>query len=217
MKNIKRLAALILVLVLALSLGACGKKPESELYGGWTYNFDMAEAIGKELEDQLGETVSVDAELVLPISFTFNKDNTFTLELQGDSMKQDFRAYVEVLTAYVTELVYSQAEELEMSREDFDAAFQEVYGATVEEYCGEMMSDLLADDFLADLSSKDEGVYKVNEGKLFVAETKDGFEEDVYLNYTVEDGRLNITAVSGGALDMDALDLEFPMVFEKES
>ena len=217
MRYCKKIASILLVLILALGLWACGKEPEpeSELYGCWTYRFDLAGLIDQEMESQLGESLPVDAELVLPMIFTFNQDKTFSLELDGAEMKVSFGVYKDALKTSVVEYMYKQAEDMDMTREDFDAAFQDAYGSTVEEYCGELLESLLDDSMIDDLASEESGVYRVKDGKLFVAETEEDLDEETYLSYTVDGDNLTIASVSGGALELDSLGMGFPMTFEK--
>lgn len=217
MRNWKTFAALALALVLVLSLCACGaKEPESEIYGTWKYTLDLAAAIDKEFEAQLGEALPVDADLELPIAFTFQKDKTFSLVMDGADLKTSFTVYLDALKDAVVELIYSQAEDMDMSREDFDAAFAEAYEMTVAEYCGQLMDSLLDDSIIEELATNDTGVYRVKDGKLYVAETEDELSEDVYLTYIVEGDNLTISSVEGGALELDEMDLEFPVTFVKD-
>lgn len=217
MRNWKKFAALLLALVLVLSLCACGaKEPESELYGTWKYTLDLAAAIDKELEDQLGDALTVDADLELPVTFTFQKDKTFSLVMDGADLKTSFSVYLDALKDSVVELIYSQAVEMDMTREDFDAAFDEIYGMTVADYCGQLMDSLLDDSLIEELATNDTGVYRVKDGKLYVAATEGELSEDVYLTYTVEGDNLTISSVEGGALDLDQTDMGFPVTFVKE-
>lgn len=218
MKHWKKFGALLLALTVILSLCACGaKEPESELYGSWSYSLDLAAMIDKELEAQLGESLPVDADLEVPVVFTFGEDKTFSLELDRSDLKTSFSVYLDALKDSVVEMMYQQAEEMGMTREDFDAAFQETYDSTVAEYCGELMDSLLDDSVLDDLASEDHGVYRVEDGKLFVAETQEDLADDVYFTYTVEGDNLSVNSVEGGALELDQLEVELPMVFVKRA
>lgn len=217
MKNWKKIAAILLVLVLSLSLCACDNSPEKKLCGTWTYKMDLATVIGQALEEQLGEPMTVDADLELPLVFTFNKDKTFSLSLDSDELKTRFGTYLEALQASVVEMMYEKAEEMGMTRQDFDVAFEGLYETSVEDYCGQLMDALVDDSLAEDLATNLTGTYRVREDKLYVADSEEELSEDVYLTYTLKGDTLSICAVSGSALDLDSMEVELPMDFVRQS
>lgn len=217
MKLWKKLAAVLLALVLVVSLCACDNSPEKKLYGTWTYEMDLASLIDQAMEEELGESIAVDAELKLPMVFTFNKDKTFTLEVSKEDLKSGFGTYLEALKDAVVEMMYQQAEEMGLSRENFDQAFAATYESTVEEYCDELMDSLVDDSLFEDMTTNWAGTYRVRDDRLYVADTEEELSEDVYLTYTLEADTLSICAVEGSALELDDLGTEFPMDFVRQT
>lgn len=217
MKNGKKLAAILLALLLALSLCACDSSPEKKLCGTWTYEMDLTGLIDQALEEQLGEPLAVDADLKLPLVFTFNQDKTFSLDLSGADLESSFGTYLDALKASVVELTYRQAEEMGMTRGDSDKVFEGTYHTTVEEYCGDLLNSLMDDSLVEDLTTSRTGTYRVRDDRLYVAETGEELSEDVYLTYTLEGNTLSIRAVTGGALDLDSLETGLPMDFVRRS
>lgn len=77
------------------------------------------------------------------------------------------------------------------------------------------------DDLLEMLEEdSDTGYYKATEDKLFLEEDKDDFSDDDYITYTLENGKLTFTELTGDVLDFadaaDMIDDFFPLVFTKQ-
>ena len=113
------------------------------------------------------------------------------------------------------------AEESGLSREDYDAAFEQSTGSSVSDYVAEQISQLDEESLLSSLEEDEEsGVYKAADGKLYFEEQEADFSEEDYVSYTLEGGKLTFTSVTGDAMDLQSLsemlgDL-FPMVFTKQ-
>ena len=116
---------------------------------------------------------------------------------------------------------YKTAEESGLSREDYDAAFEQSTGSSVSDYVAEQISQLDEESLLSSLEEDEEsGVYKAADGKLYFEEQEADFSEEDYVSYTLEGGKLTFTSVTGDAMDLQSLsemlgDL-FPMVFTKQ-
>ncbi len=83
MKRGNKLAALILVLVTALSMAACGKgtkvpeKVPEELFGTWVTEVDWTEVIERNYEIEVDDNT----ELHVKSYITFDRDNTYDLKI----------------------------------------------------------------------------------------------------------------------------------------
>ena len=212
MKHVKSLALCLLALALVLALAGCGGG-KSDLPGTYKIDLDLAPALNSAMT-QLGLAEEDLADLTLPVPYTLTlgEDGTY-------SMQADKEATVTALHTYLQGC--GSAEESGLSREDFDAAFEQSTGSSVSDYVAEQISQLDEESLLSSLEEDEEsGVYKAADGKLYFEEQEADFSEEDYVSYTLEGGKLTFTSVTGDAMDLQSLsemlgDL-FPMVFTKQ-
>ena len=206
MKHVKSLALCLLALALVLALAGCGGG-KSDLPGTYKIDLDLAPALNSAMT-QLGLAEEDLADLTLPVPYTLTlgEDGTY-------SMQADKEATVTALHTYL--------QGCGLSREDFDAAFEQSTGSSVSDYVAEQISQLDEESLLSSLEEDEEsGVYKAADGKLYFEEQEADFSEEDYVSYTLEGGKLTFTSVTGDAMDLQSLsemlsDL-FPMVFTKQ-
>lgn len=220
MKHVKSLALCLLALVLVLALVGCGGK--SDLPGTYRVELDASSAMNSALT-QLGlsEDDLADLTLIVPYTLTLNEDGTFTMVADKDAIASSLHAYLQGCSSAIEELLYKTAEESGLSREDFDAAFEQSTGSSVSDYVAEQLSQLDEEELLSSLEEDDDsGVYKAADGKLYFEDQEADFSEDNYVSYTLEDGKLTFTSVTGDTLELQGLsemvDDLFPMVFTKQ-
>ena len=220
MKHVKSLALCLLALVLVLALVGCGGK--SDLPGTYRIELDLASAMSSAMT-QLGlaEEDLADLTLIVPYTLTLNEDGTFTMVADKDAIASSLHAYLQGCSSAIEELLYKTAEESGLSREDFDAAFEQSTGSSVSDYVAEQLSQLDEEELLSSLEEDDDsGVYKAADGKLYFEDQEADFSEDNYVSYTLEDGKLTFTSVTGDTLELQELsemaDDLFPMVFTKQ-
>ena len=219
MKRVKTLALCLLALALVLALVGCGK---STLPGSYRIELDASSVMNTAMA-QLGlsEEDLADVPLNIPYTLTLNEDGTYTMVADKEGIAASLQSYLQGSTKAIEEMLYKSAEESGMSREDFDAAFEQSTGSTVSDYVADLIDQLQEEDLTSAFEDEDEsGVYKAADGKLyFEAQTSD-FSDDNYVSYTLEGDKLTFTSVTGDAMDLQALsemmgDL-FPMVFTKQ-
>ena len=194
MKHVKSLALCLLALALVLALVGCGGG-KSDLPGTYKIDLDLAPALNSAMT-QLGLA---------------EEEATVTA----------LHTYLQGCGSAIEAALYKTAEESGLSREDFDAAFEQSTGSSVSDYVAEQISQLDEESLLSSLEEDEEsGVYKAADGKLYFEEQEADFSEEDYVSYTLEGGKLTFTSVTGDAMDLQSLsemlgDL-FPMVFTKQ-
>ena len=211
MKHVKSLALCLLALALVLALVGCGGG-KSDLPGTYKIDLDLAPALNSVMT-QLGLAEEDLADLTLPVPYT--------LTLGEDGTYSALHTYLQGCGSAIEAALYKTAEESGLSREDFDAAFEQSTGSSVSDYVAEQISQLDEESLLSSLEEDEEsGVYKAADGKLYFEEQEADFSEEDYVSYTLEGGKLTFTSVTGDAMDLQSLsemlgDL-FPMVFTKQ-
>ena len=74
----KRILALLLTLMMALSLTACGGDNNADLVGTWKWTCDITEEFQKGINEGAGMDVPVEAKVEMTFVLVFNEDGTFT-------------------------------------------------------------------------------------------------------------------------------------------
>ena len=221
MKHVKSLALCLLALALVLALAGCGGG-KSDLPGTYKIDLDLAPALNSAMT-QLGLAEEDLADLTLPVPYTLTlgEDGTYSMQADKEATVTALHTYLQGCSSAIEAALYKTAEEPGLSREDFDAAFEQSTGSSVSDYVAEQISQLDEESLLSSLEEDEEsGVYKAADGKLYFEEQEADFSEEDYVSYTLEGGKLTFTSVTGDAMDLQSLsemlDDLFPMVFTKQ-
>ena len=221
MKRVKALALCLVVLTMLLALAGCGNSAP-DLSGTYTTEMDMSSIINESMAQAgLAEEDLEGLTLVAPFTLTLRDDGTFTLEVDSDATLASLRSYLEGCSTLLEDVIYDSVGDTGLTREEIDAAFEEETGSTISDYVGQIITMFDEDDLLELMEEdNDTGYYKVAEDKLFFAEDKDDFSEDDYVTYTLENGKLTFTELTGDVLDLadaaETIDDLFPLVFTKQ-
>ena len=195
---------------------------KSDLPGTYKIDLDLAPALNSVMT-QLGLAEEDLADLTLPVPYTLTlgEDGTYSMQADKEATVTALHTYLQGCGSDIEAALYKTAEESGLSREDYDAAFEQSTGSSVSDYVAEQISQLDEESLLSSLEEDEEsGVYKAADGKLYFEEQEADFSEEDYVSYTLEGGKLTFTSVTGDAMDLQSLsemlgDL-FPMVFTKQ-
>lgn len=202
----KKLLALMLALVTALTLVACGSKEDTAaLEGAWRSSVDVSEEVSAAIMGELTEDApAVDGTLPVYMSFTVAKDGAYTLALDYEATAASLREYCKALSPVLVELLYAQAEDEGTSREKYDKALEQL-GLTAEEYVEAALEALDIESLLADITENGaviaSGVCRAAEGKLYLADTADALESAGYIAYTLEGDTMTWTDEDGAVTE----------------
>lgn len=208
MKKIKKLLAVVMIMVLAMSLCGCGNTAK-KLYGSWEMTVDFS----KEIESELNEP-EFHAPLDVTLVVQFNEDGTFEMYADEASTTESLNGWLEAFVDFTVEQTYVEYEEMGMSREEVDQAMMDQYGMGMKEMMDEAMADSISvEDVVAELQTS--GVWEAKGDKLYMDEVE--VATDTYDNFTVEGDTLTLTIPEGAEVDdADMMEgMEYPLVFTR--
>ena len=222
MKQMKRISALLLVLVLALSMTACGEKKVRGLEGTWHTELPMTDTVNEAIAGMGVDTSELRGFDRLELNFCIDlelRDGRYTLSMNKRDTQKSFDEYFSGIKEIMTDYAYDMGKSQGLSREETDDLFLEAYGMDVEGFVGSAF-DEAAESMENSTAVEDEnGVYAATKDKIYFGRSeKDLKKKDACVEYTLKGHELSLNSVEGNALDLESLlDLgfEFPMVFTK--
>ena len=185
----KKITAFLLALVMALSLAACGSKDDSkQLVGTWQCALDLTEKMDEEMAANLGTEYTSEVPVSLYLTTVFNEDGTFSMSPDLDATTESLNAYIQALKPALVELLYKEAEDRGMTRDEFDSALALFDVSTL----------------LSDVESElDSGKYKLEDGRLYLAETDGSFTQADSIGCTVSGSTMQWTDDQGALADLE--------------
>ncbi|MBP3421539.1 MAG: hypothetical protein J6K37_04645 [Lachnospiraceae bacterium] len=208
MKKMKKLLAVLMIMVLAMSLCGCGNTAE-KLYGSWEMTVDLSSEIESEL-DEPDFHAAWDVKMILQ----FNEDGTIEMYADEEFTTESLNGWLDAYIDYTVEQQYAEYEEMGKSREEVDQAFMDQYGMGMKEMLEEAMAESVSvEDVVAELYVS--GVWEAKGDKLYLDE--DEVQANAYNNFTVEGDTLTITIPEGAEVDASDMmeGMEYPLVFTK--
>ena len=127
----KRIIAVLLTLMMALSLTACSGDDNAQVAGTWKWNCDITEMFQEGVNQGAGMDLSTDATMEMVFVLKLNEDGTYTLNVDRDALKTSLQTYIDSLIPVAVEMIYQQLEDQGMNRADIDEAMA-AEGVTVE-------------------------------------------------------------------------------------
>lgn len=194
---------------------------EKEIVGTWDYRVEISDAYLKALKEELGQfDLSSDKEVFIDLKMEFEDGK---LTIKGD-VDEDY--YIEFMIDVTIDAVYATTAAQGADKAATDAAFQQQYGMTVEQYVDNQVKLQVAqqkDELHMKSTAK---YYKVDDeaGKIYLASTEDGLEDTKeYIEYTMSDGKLTIKKFydeegneAAAPMEMEEIGVTLPWTFEKK-
>lgn len=200
----EKITALLLALVMALSLAACGSKDDSkQLVGTWQCALDLTEKMDEEMAANLGTEYTSEVPVSLYLTTVFNEDGTFSMSPDLDATTESLNAYIQALKPALVELLYKEAEDRGMTRDEFDSALADS-GLTVESQVDSVLALFDVSTLLSDVESElNSGKYKLEDGRLYLAETDGSFTQADSIGCTVSGSTMQWTDDQGALADLE--------------
>lgn len=241
MKNLKKVAALLLVLALGLTLCACGGK--SDVIGTWQGELDASEYVIAGADEEMRNVASslgLTSELpsigdymgsyCVKYRFVFNEDGTYAMNMDEGSFQETIESYKLALTDYCRDVFFialtdtlvqmgaageiSSVEDLEsLLGVSLDELINEALGMELSDYVSQIFDEEFETLFPKELMNA-EGKYKTKDGKLYLsAGLEYNVDPEMYDLYTIEGTTMTIEA-GPAAVESDSVWV-YPMVLEK--
>ena len=186
----KRIIAVLLTLMMALSLTACSGDDNAKVAGTWKWNCDITELFQEGVNQGAGMDLSTDATMEMVFVLKLNEDGTYTLNVDRDALKTSLQTYIDALVPAAVEMIYQQLEDASI---DVD-----------------QMMDGLADE-------NESGYFRAAKGKLYLSDKADTFSDDSCAEYTLSGGTMQWTGGSYELFDnLDDLHVELPVQWVKQ-
>ena len=222
MKTFKRISALLLALILALGMTACGPKEIKGLEGTWHTVLPVTDAVNKGITGMGVDISEIEGFDELEISFSIDlelRDGEYTLSLNEKDTQKSLDAYIASVKKILTEYLYQTGADQGLSREEMDAALIESAGMGAEEYVSSIMDQAAGAIDLGSLVKDGTGFYAADEDRIYFGGSQKTLKEkEIYVEYTLKHRELSLDKAHGNALDLDSLktmDVELPLVFTK--
>ncbi len=198
----KMLCTLLAVMMLFALAGCAGKTDEEKIIGSWKTELSLA-SIAKEFKGaEQGDYFDFD-KLKVSLLFTFREDGTCTMEaVEIDETEATLK---EILSEGMEPYMKALASSMNVSYEDL------MQGYTIDS-----LIDSLIDELLNLEEMKEEGRYRIADGKLYLAHGTDDFEDDEYVAYSFENDR-TLKFSEAAIVDTEGLqDLDSPLTLTKQ-
>ena len=212
-----RMMALVLALAMLLVL-ATGCGDQDTFVGSWSATLDMADQLNKTLaagDPETAEYIQLD-DVTLTIAYTFNKDGTYSMKLDEDSIDEAYESIKESLSkgmeTYLVEAV-KQQNGLTMAIGEILA---QMGVSSMDELINGVMSKADFTSALGDFSS--EGKYEVKDGKLYTSDSLDtAISETEYETYEIlSDTQIKLIKPYGEkAEDEEMVEAYYPAILKK--
>lgn len=214
----KRIIAVLLTLMMALSLTACSGDDNAKVAGTWKWNCDITKVMQESVNQGAGMDLSTDAAVEIVFVLDLNEDGTYTLSVDRDAMKTSLQTYIDSLIPAAVEATYQQLEAQGMSRADIDAAMA-AEGTTVEGFMKQILDAVIDVDQMADgiAEESDTGYFRAAKGKLYLSDKEDTFSDDSCAEYKLSGDTMQWTSADADFIDdMSEIGVELPIQWVKQ-
>ena len=210
-RSLSLVLSILLTVALMLSMTGCGE--QAKFIGKWEAEIDMAEFINDGMaqagNSDITKYIELD-EFEFVAVMEFDKDGTYKMYIDEDSVKDAFEdakeVFVDGMTDYFEDYIKDMG--LGMTVEEVLAAS----GTDLEKAADEAYGDDMLDSIIEE--TEKEGNFEVKDGKLFLSDGKDkNVDEKVYDTYEITDNELKLLETFGS--DEDDANALYPMTFER--
>ena len=207
----KKIVSFILVLVMVLSMAACGAAQKDPLIGTWKGSIDMSKMMGEMLEAE-GMTLATPVEgLAFDIVFTFTEEGTVEATVDKESVK----AMAVKLVDFMVNLMLD-----ELKKQNLDLSALGMDEQTIRTMLEKKID---VEELVGSFEMENEsGYYRYKDGKIYGGDTLEELEENIandddYIAIELKGNQfLLLDIVSEGEKMSDELPAALPITMTKQ-
>lgn len=211
MKKVSKLVAMLMVLVMTLSLTACGGNSGKDLVGTWSMSCDLSEMMSEQMGSEFADFSS---SFVITLKFAFNEDGTFKMFVDEEELGGTLDTWMDDFIAYAVDMTYDMFEEQGIDKETADGLIQEQYGTTMEEALRQEMEGSIDASELA-ASVEVDGVYEVKGNKLYMSEGTE-INKNEYDLFKISGDTLTLELADGVEAEEIIPGMSYPLSLTRE-
>lgn len=208
----KKLLALLMVLVMALGLAACGG---NKLVGEWEATLELADAINAQFASEdpaVAEYLSVD-EFNIKLTMTFDKDGTYSMEVDEDSVEEAVEALKTSMSSGMRRYMEAMIEDTGVNM-TVDELLQS-QNTTLDELIESAFGAEMVEAMVGEMNVK--GQYLVEDGKLYTNDDEDeeiDTDKDEAADFELDGDELKLEAPDDSD-DEEMMDELFPLELKR--
>lgn len=217
-KIFSTLLVFVLVLTSVFAFTGC-KSDQDAIVGSWKADINFGKMFDKIITQSVGELPIGDlpsfGELSLAIRFDFNEDGTCKMYADADDNKDFVDDFKDSMRTVMKAMLDEQAKSLGMTADQILA----MQNMTMDDLLDEAFASFNTESLFSEF--KEEGTYRLEDGKLFLKSDDADEEEDEYMTYELDGDTLKITGSSEADKDSDSAETQmlkeiFPMEFKRQ-
>ncbi len=196
---------------------------DAAFVGSWIYMLDYATLMEasagdiEQLDDMTKTVLEAFSDLQMDVLLDLRADGTFVFGIDEDSA----RAAVDTIIPRMGEIMLPLILNMMGMTEEQLAAALEAEGMTMEEFMDQMMAEMQSklnpDDMVASMTeSTKTGSWRFLDGKLYLVEEGSTVNPENYMEVTLENGTLTVTAIPNSDVNDEMYKKMIPMVFTRK-
>lgn len=238
MKKLSKFFALLLALAMLAAVVACENagnptenptaeptpeptpeptlEPALQILGTWNGSIDFTDMVNKSFEEEFGAAPTTEERMIMNVSLTFKDDGTVGIEYDTEAIASSFEAYMSSIIDFIKDAVYQQLidQGIGTSVEEIDA-FMESIGYTMDQFIQETFGALDFASLISEDGLPSSNVYKIEDGKLYMEDSVDEYQEGNYAEFTINANTLTFTEIYEDGKPTEEMREILPLVFDR--
>ena len=172
--------------------------------------------VNKSFEEEFGAAPTTEERMIMNVSLTFKDDGTVGIEYDTEAIASSFEAYMSSIIDFIKDAVYQQLidQGIGTSVEEIDA-FMESIGYTMDQFIQETFGALDFASLISEDGLPSSNVYKIEDGKLYMEESVEEYQEGNYAEFTINASTLTFTEIYEDGKPTEEMREILPLVFDR--